>query len=255
MQIFFSPTSPYVRKCLVTAYELGLIDLIEFLPANAHPVNRDAHIIASNPPMRFHIEAALRAVGAGAYDFLCKPVNPDELRMVLRRCVYLAGLENEYRALQQQLRPKVFENMLASSPEMHAVFEMIRKVAASSAPVLVLGEHDDDGVGAREMLGRAGAAEAHIAGLLHFGWRAALGAEFVAQMPVEQRARLRDDGGAAIIELGADGAGIGGATGQVGGGGDAGKAWCVAVEAEEYRQRIVRDIAAVAPQQVERAAH
>ncbi|MES2466667.1 MAG: PEP-CTERM-box response regulator transcription factor [Verrucomicrobiota bacterium] len=85
-------------------------------------------------------ETALRAVGAGAYDFLCKPVNPDELRMVLRRCVYLAGLENEYRALQQQLRPKVFENMLASSPEMHAVFDMIRKVAASSAPVLVLGE-------------------------------------------------------------------------------------------------------------------
>ena len=41
---------------------------------------------------------ALRAVGAGAYDFLCKPVDMDELRLVLQRCVYVAELEQEYRA-------------------------------------------------------------------------------------------------------------------------------------------------------------
>ena len=44
---------------------------------------------------------ALRAVGAGAYDFLCKPVDMDELRLVLQRCVYVAELEQEYRAMQQ----------------------------------------------------------------------------------------------------------------------------------------------------------
>ncbi len=44
---------------------------------------------------------ALRAVGAGAYDFLCKPVDMDELKLVLQRCVYVAELEQEYRALQQ----------------------------------------------------------------------------------------------------------------------------------------------------------
>ena len=49
MKIFFSPTSPYVRKCMVTAHEVGLIDQIELLPASAHPVTRDANIIASNP--------------------------------------------------------------------------------------------------------------------------------------------------------------------------------------------------------------
>lgn len=49
MQIYFSPTSPYVRKCMVTADELGLTDLIELLPANAHPVTRDRHLLASNP--------------------------------------------------------------------------------------------------------------------------------------------------------------------------------------------------------------
>ena len=49
MKIYFSPNSPYVRKCLVTAHELGLIDRIELLASNAHPVQRDAQIIASNP--------------------------------------------------------------------------------------------------------------------------------------------------------------------------------------------------------------
>jgi glutathione S-transferase len=49
MKLFFSPTSPYVRKCLVVARELGVDERIEFLVANAHPVNRDASIVAANP--------------------------------------------------------------------------------------------------------------------------------------------------------------------------------------------------------------
>lgn len=49
MQIYFSPFSPYVRKCLVVGHELGLNDRITLLDSNAHPVNRDAHLIAKNP--------------------------------------------------------------------------------------------------------------------------------------------------------------------------------------------------------------
>ena len=49
MKLYFSPTSPYVRKCLVSAHELGLVDRIQLLAANAHPVQRDATLIASNP--------------------------------------------------------------------------------------------------------------------------------------------------------------------------------------------------------------
>jgi glutathione S-transferase len=47
MKILFSPFSPYVRKCLVTAHELGI--KLTLLPSNAHPVNRDREIIAINP--------------------------------------------------------------------------------------------------------------------------------------------------------------------------------------------------------------
>lgn len=49
MKLYFSPTSPYVRKCLVVAHELGLAGRIELLAGNAHPVNRDPLIIAANP--------------------------------------------------------------------------------------------------------------------------------------------------------------------------------------------------------------
>jgi len=94
---------------------------------------------------------ALHAVGAGACDFLCKPVNMDQLGLVLQRCVYMAELEQEYRAMQHSARPDVFENMIGANPQMQAVFDMIRKVAPTSAPVLILGE---SGTG-KEMVAQA----------------------------------------------------------------------------------------------------
>jgi two-component system NtrC family response regulator len=83
---------------------------------------------------------AIEAVGAGAYDFLCKPVDMEELRLLLRRCIHVAELEREYHKLQQSQRSDVFEDMLGTSPQMHTVFDFIRKVAATNAPVLLLGE-------------------------------------------------------------------------------------------------------------------
>jgi glutathione S-transferase len=49
MKIYFSPASPFVRKCLVVANEVGLVDRIEKLPSAAHPINRDPIIASSNP--------------------------------------------------------------------------------------------------------------------------------------------------------------------------------------------------------------
>jgi len=49
MKIFFSPASPYVRKCMVVAHELGLANRIEKLPSAASPVTRDQTIVPVNP--------------------------------------------------------------------------------------------------------------------------------------------------------------------------------------------------------------
>ena len=49
MKLFFSPNSPYVRKCLATAMEVGLAERIELLPSQASPVAPDSSITERNP--------------------------------------------------------------------------------------------------------------------------------------------------------------------------------------------------------------
>src|ERR1035438_2866215 len=96
-------------------------------------------------------EVALRAIGAGAYDFLCKPVEMEELKFLLKRCFHVAQLERKYREMQQLLQGDAFEGMLGTSRPMQAVFDVIRKVATTNVPVLILGE---SGTG-KEMAARA----------------------------------------------------------------------------------------------------
>jgi two-component system NtrC family response regulator len=83
---------------------------------------------------------ALQAIGAGAYDFLAKPVQLDELKIILKRTFHVAGLERDYRALQERMRNETFEGMFGTSPQMQTVFNAIRKVSTTDAPVLILGE-------------------------------------------------------------------------------------------------------------------
>ena len=95
--------------------------------------------------------AALRAIGAGAYDFLGKPVEMDEMKLLLKRCFHVAHLEREYREMQQRFREDSFEGMLGNSSRMQAVFDSIRKVATTDAPVLLSWE---SGTG-KEMVAQA----------------------------------------------------------------------------------------------------
>ncbi len=48
MKLYYAATSPFVRKCLVSAHELGLREKIELVPAAAHPINRDRALVAFN---------------------------------------------------------------------------------------------------------------------------------------------------------------------------------------------------------------
>lgn len=85
-------------------------------------------------------ETSLRAIGTGAYDFLGKPVDMAELKAMLKRCFHVAHLEREYRDLQQKVKGDAFEGMLGTHARVLSVFESIRKVATTDAPVLILGE-------------------------------------------------------------------------------------------------------------------
>jgi two-component system NtrC family response regulator len=83
---------------------------------------------------------ALKAIADGAYDFLAKPIEIEELKVVLKRAFYLAQLEKENRELATRVSEKTFEGMIGASRQMQDVFNSVRKVAATGAPVLILGE-------------------------------------------------------------------------------------------------------------------
>jgi len=83
---------------------------------------------------------AIEAVGGGAYDFLCKPIEMDELKLLLRRCIYVVQLEQEYQELRKNTPSNSFEQLIGSSAQMEAMFAQIRKVAVTDASVLLLGE-------------------------------------------------------------------------------------------------------------------
>jgi two-component system NtrC family response regulator len=83
---------------------------------------------------------AIQAIELGAYDFLIKPIETDELKIILKRAFYLAHLERESRALRDRVEEGGFEGMLGTSVEMQQVFTAIRKVSTTDASVLLLGE-------------------------------------------------------------------------------------------------------------------
>ena len=85
-------------------------------------------------------EHALRAVEKGAYDFFYKPIQLDELKVVLRRAFHVSQLEHEQREMRHRLSGDTFEGMIGTSTQMQDVFSTIRKVATTDAPVLIRGE-------------------------------------------------------------------------------------------------------------------
>jgi two-component system NtrC family response regulator len=85
-------------------------------------------------------ENGLEAIGQGAYDFLAKPVNVEELKVIIDRAIHVQQLDRERRALIEKSTYDCFEDLLGSSPQMQKVFGTVEKVASADVPVLISGE-------------------------------------------------------------------------------------------------------------------
>ncbi|MFH1437548.1 MAG: sigma-54 dependent transcriptional regulator [Pseudomonadota bacterium] len=98
------------------------------------------------------IDTAIQAIKEGAEDYIPKPFNLDQIRLVIRRVLEKKNLLAENMYLRNELQGKYrFENIIGKSPAMLKVFEMIAKVADSKATVLITGE---TGTG-KELVARA----------------------------------------------------------------------------------------------------
>ncbi len=93
-------------------------------------------IIASGNEERSN---ALKAISLGAYDFFAKPVDLDQLRLILDRAWNLHKLEEENARLSQTVAGPL-DGMIASSPEMMKVRRTVERVAPTDISVLVQGE-------------------------------------------------------------------------------------------------------------------
>ncbi len=87
------------------------------------------------------VDVAVEAMKSGAYDYITKPFNRDELRLTVRKALQFSGLAEENKRLKSELSDKAdFRTIVGSSKEMEKVFDVIRKVADTEAAVLITGE-------------------------------------------------------------------------------------------------------------------
>ncbi|HYW15095.1 MAG TPA: PEP-CTERM-box response regulator transcription factor [Allosphingosinicella sp.] len=95
-------------------------------------------IVASGHGAR---ESALRAIASGAYDFYQKPVDIDQLGLIVRRAFQLHGIETENRKLEVQAGEDrtVLGTMITAAPEMMKVARTIERVANTGVSVMLLG--------------------------------------------------------------------------------------------------------------------
>jgi two-component system response regulator HydG len=87
------------------------------------------------------MDTAVAAIRAGAYDYVTKPLDADDLALTLDRGVKERALREEVRRLRLGLEGSDrFEDMIGSSPQMSKAYDLISRVAKSEATVLVTGE-------------------------------------------------------------------------------------------------------------------
>jgi two-component system response regulator AtoC len=98
------------------------------------------------------LDTAVAAIRAGAYDFVTKPFDTDELALILDRAVQYRTLREEVRQLRRRLaESQCFEEILGESPAMKSLFDLVARAAESEASVLISGE---TGTG-KELVARA----------------------------------------------------------------------------------------------------
>ncbi|HET6278695.1 MAG TPA: response regulator, partial [Candidatus Polarisedimenticolia bacterium] len=97
-------------------------------------------------------ESAVEALKLGAYDYIIKPFDVDELKIVVRNALEKSRLERENRLLKRELKEKCgADDLVGDSPCMREMMGVVERIAPTNSTVLICGE---SGTG-KELLARA----------------------------------------------------------------------------------------------------
>ncbi|MBI4640009.1 MAG: sigma-54-dependent Fis family transcriptional regulator, partial [Candidatus Tectomicrobia bacterium] len=85
------------------------------------------------------VETAVKSMKLGAYDYISKPFNLDEVAQIVKKALEMTGLKKEVERLREQLKERYgFDSIIGESPSMHEVFEMVKRIAESDATTVLL---------------------------------------------------------------------------------------------------------------------
>ncbi len=98
------------------------------------------------------VDTAVEAIKKGAYDYITKPFNPEEITLTLKKIIAHQKLVKENILLKDELKKRYYlGNIIGKSPKMLKVFELVKMVANTKSNVLITGE---SGTG-KEVIARA----------------------------------------------------------------------------------------------------
>jgi len=158
---YYVDTAQSAKECLAhldgkTSYDLVLLDVKlpdgEGIEVLKQIKRRQAALQVIMISAYATVELAVKAVKEGAYDFISKPFELEELRIRVKNAITSHALSREVMTLREQLGERYsFDNIIGKSENMQRVYQLLRDVAASDSTVLITGE---SGTG-KELVARA----------------------------------------------------------------------------------------------------
>jgi DNA-binding NtrC family response regulator len=102
---------------------------------------KDSDIIVIMITATRTVKTAVEAMKLGAYDYVTKPFDTDELCLIIHRALSTQALEKEVKYLREEVDKGFgFEHILGKSKGMEEIFKMVRQIADSKSTVLIMGE-------------------------------------------------------------------------------------------------------------------
>jgi DNA-binding NtrC family response regulator len=152
-----SPNGGHIELVILDLIMPGM-DGLEFLE-KMQAVRGDLPVIVQTA--QGSIETVIKAMRAGADDFVVKPVSPERLKISIQNLLKVNALTEEVKRLNKKVGGALsFDDLIAASPTMVNVLRLGRRGAQSNIPILIEGE---SGVG-KEMIARAIQGESERAG-------------------------------------------------------------------------------------------